>query len=139
MDTSTVCIIGGAVIIAGIVGYYCYKKYGSEPTNLTDMFTEVTDEQLVVDKVCGKDLAAWFKVKNADKKYSNVILYPNEKNIEQFKLPKNIVDNSGNLIVQVIYNEKTGKPVVCRSVLFEEIDSSLANMLEKNNGMIIVE
>ena len=108
MEIGTMCIIGGAAIAAGII-----------------MFTGATDEQLVVDHLSGKELTSWFREKNPTQSYTNVILYPNEKNIAQFHLPKNIINNAGNLIVQAVFNEKTDQVVICRSVLFESIDDKL--------------
>lgn len=61
------------------------------------------------------------------------------KNIAQFHLPKNIINNAGNLIVQAVFNEKTDQVVICRSVLFESIDDKLSNTLAQHDGIVIVE
>ena len=93
----------------------------------------------MVDHLSGKDLTSWFREKNPTQSYMNVILYPNEKNIAQFHLPKNIINNAGNLIVQAVFNEKTDQVVICRSVLFESIDDKLSNTLAQHDGIVIVE
>lgn len=142
MEVSTICIIGGAVVVAGVVGYACYKKYAKSedsPAKMTDVFNTSTDEQLVVDNLDGRSLTSWFRAKNPEKKYSNVILYPSLKNINQFNLPKNIEVDAGNMVIQAIFDDKADKVVLCRSVMFETMESNLSNMLEQNDGMIIVE
>jgi len=130
MEIGTMCIIGGAAIAAGIIIYACIKKSNSSSSTLTEVFTGATD---------GKDLTSWFREKNPTQSYMNVILYPNEKNIAQFHLPKNIINNAGNLIVQAVFNEKTDQVVICRSVLFESIDDKLSNTLAQHDGIVIVE
>ena len=139
MEIGTMCIIGGAAIAAGIIIYACSKKSNSSSSTLTEAVAGATDEQLVVDHLSGKDLTSWFREKNPTQNYMNVILYPNEKNIAQFHLPKNIINNAGNLIVQAVFNEKTNQIVICRSVLFESIDDKLSNTLAQHDGIVIVE
>ena len=139
MESSTLFIIGGAVVVAGAIGFMCYKKCSGTTEKLSDLVNQTTDEQLVVDKLRGSDLTPWFRQKNADKKLKNVILYPTQNNIAKFNLPQNVENDTGNMLIQALFDEANNKVVISRSVMFESMDTSLAEILQNNDGMIIVE
>lgn len=140
MDVSTLLVAGGAaVVVAGTIGFMLYKKYSGTSEKLSDLVNQTTDEQLVVDKLRGSDLTPWFRQKNAEKKFKNVILYPDQNNIAKFNLPQNVEEDTGNMLIQALFDESNNKIILSRSVMFESIDNSLEEILKKNDGMIIVE
>ncbi len=140
MEEETIIIAGAAVAVIGVVGFLCYKAISkaSQNVNLTDVINENADEQLVVDKLTGVDLTPWFKEKNAGNKYINAILYPTEQNIKKFNIPNGVELNDGHLLIQMLFDESAQKMVLMRSVAFEEMDESLSDMLEKNDGIIFI-
>lgn len=140
MEKETIIIAGAAVAVIGIVGFLCYKAISkaSQNVNLTDVINENADEQLVVDKLTGVDLTPWFKEKNAGSKYTNAILYPTEQNIKKFNILNGVKLNDGHLLIQMLFDESTQKMILMRSVVFEEMDKSLSDMLEKNDGIIFI-
>ncbi len=140
MEEETIIIAGAAVAVIGVVGFLCYKAISkaSQNVNLTDVINENADEQLVVDKLTGVDLSPWLKVKNAENKYINAILYAAEQNIKKFNIPNGVELNDGHLLIQMLFDESAQKMVLMRSVAFEEMDESLSDMLEKNDGIIFI-
>ena len=140
MEKETIIIAGAAVAVIGIVGFLCYKAISkaSQNVNLTDVINENADEQLVVDKLTGGDLTPWFKEKNVGSKYTNAILYPTEQNIKKFNILNGVELNDGHLLIQMLFDESAQKMILMRSVVFEEMDKSLSDMLEKNDGIIFI-
>lgn len=126
------------IVFGGVVGISCYGIMFKNSTKMAEVIDRISDDQLVVDKLYGKDLSAWFKEKNPNNQYANVIIFPTEKNISQFHIPKSIKFNGGNQIVQILFDETTQKIILLRSVLFENLDAALHDMLEKNNGVIFI-
>lgn len=139
MEASTFFIVGGAIAVAGVIGFMCYKNHSGSSEKLTDLVNHTTNEQLVVDKLTGSDLTPWFRQKNADKKFKNVVLYPNKKNIAKFNLPQNVEEDMGNMLIQALFDENNNKIILSRSVMFESMDTALAEILKTNDGMLIVE
>ncbi|MCD7810948.1 MAG: hypothetical protein LUG91_03695 [Ruminococcus sp.] len=139
MSIGTFCVIGGigaAVIIAALLA--SKRSTGSE-TTLSEVISEKSDEQLVVDTLNPSDLTKWFRLKNPEKKFSNVIIFPNEKNIALFKLPKGMVNDTHNTILQVLFDKKANKIILYRTVVFEHINAELLKKLNENDGTLVVE
>lgn len=142
MEVGTVLVIGGIVVVACAAGYFAYKKVSanSEDTTLSSIVNENANDQLVVDTLSGSDLTPWFKEKNADGKYENVILYPTEQNLQKFhiSIPKGVKNNDDPLLLQLLLDSSKGNIVLMRSVTFEKMSQSLSDMLEKNDGCIFI-
>jgi uncharacterized protein (UPF0333 family) len=134
-------VIGGTAL-AGISLFALYEAYhsknSSKPTSVTDLISDMADEQLVVDHLDAQDLTSWFKTKNAKGEYKNVLIYPTEANMSNFNLPAGIDLGTDKTIVQALLN-KNDDIVLCRAVLFTSINAKLEQLFNKNDGVLIIE
>lgn len=134
-------VIGG-VALAAIIFLALYENYKSKnhnkPTSVTDMVNDIADEQLVIDYLDSKDLTSWFKQKNPTGSQKNVLIYPNEKNITSLKIPTSIKLGVEKTIIQALL-DTNDNIILCRSVIFTNINSNLEKLFEENDGIIIVE
>ncbi|MBQ5989217.1 MAG: hypothetical protein IJL67_06955 [Oscillospiraceae bacterium] len=139
MDTNDCVIIGGVAIVAVAICYAAYKVLSKKSGDYSEIIKDVAEEQLVVDKLSGSDLTPWFKKNNPNGKLKNVLIQPNNSNLQKFHLPKNINCNNENMIVQILYDEIKEKVIKIRVIEFEELTSSMAEIFNNNDGVIFIE
>ena len=85
-------IAGGALLGLGLAVFYennRISKKGSgskekQEKTVSDVFNDISKEQLVVDELNSSDLTSWFKAKNPKGNKKNVLFYLNEDTIKKF-------------------------------------------------------
>lgn len=132
-------ITGGLVTISVLILKYLFERFEEENGKVPDTIADVADEQLYVDSVSAGDVKSWFVEKNADKKYTNILFYPTTDKIEKFGLDDFAFSDDENYLVQAIFDSETDKVIVSRIIVYREISSKLAELLEKNNGAVILD
>ena len=132
-------ITGGLVAISVLILKYLFERFEEENGKAPDTIADVADEQLYVDSVSAGDVKSWFVEKNADKKYTNILFYPTTDKIEKFGLDNFDFSDDENYLVQAIFDSETDEVIVSRIIVYREISSKLAELLEKNNGAVILD
>ena len=138
-------IAGGALLGLGLAVFYennRISKKGSgskekQEKTVSDVFNDISKEQLVVDELNSSDLTSWFKAKNPKGNKKNVLFYLNEETIKKFKFPKDI-KLTEKTIIQALC-DKNDDIVLCRSIFYEKMNPHLEEIFKKSDGIIIIE
>ena len=134
-------VIGGVALVAIILLaiYEAYRlKHNEEPESISDLVNDMADDRLAVDYLDSHDLTSWFRTKNSDGKKKGVLIYPNEADMTNYKLPNSIKLGSDKIIIQALLDD-SDNIVLCRSVMFTSMNPTLEKLFHDNEGVIIVE
>lgn len=143
----------GGVICYG--GYRLYKYYKEQnETKEKDIFAEklkakeaqsqklkdLIANQTYVELLTTKELTSWFK-ENKNRVAANaqmIITTPTVENMRGLGYPAETDLDAETNIVQLFYDEESGKALLIRLVNYAGIDSNLQAKLIENEGMIVV-
>lgn len=141
----SVYVFAGIVFLFGIVVYLVDKKKGKQDDKKFSL-SDLIDEQLVVTELSGFDVASWFRSKNPNGNYTNLVVLANSVTLKRLKLPTESVNFFNELlrkfdkvIVQAIFDEKNDELISIRVVVFDTLTDSFKNVLNNNNGFMIVD
>lgn len=140
--SSEIFFIAGGVTLAAVLLTFLILKSRNGKEDLAS----ATDDQLVVSELSSSDITSWFKEKNPDGKFTNIVMLVSDETLSKMQLPAEVVNkcsdflaDSKNVILQAIVNNDTDKVELTRSVIFDTISEKLGKLLRDNNGVLIIE
>lgn len=132
----------GVVLGMAVATWVCISKYRNREIDAV----KYLNDSLVVSKLTGNDVISWFETKDPGNEYISVVLLVSEEALNKLKLPdaslKNIESmllKHKNVILQAILDKKNNKVVSSRSIIFGELEEGLANLLNSNNGYVVID
>lgn len=145
MQDKTILLVGGiaCLSLAALVTVLYLRSKARTVQTLAD----VTDEQLTVVQLNGSDLAEWFKRKNPNGQYTNLVVQwngeqtPGTSNLseETRKSLDSAMRDFGKGLIQVIATKDGETIISCRAVQYEMLGKSLDKLLKDNGGVFIVD
>ena len=141
MGHEMIFVIGGVAVVAVIVAMILANKKGDKASIVDSM-----DEQLVVIDLRADDIKSWFKQKNPDDKYTNIVMRMTAENLKSVNVSEenraaleSAVKDAEKCIIQAVVDNEADEIVSCRAVVYENISEKLDTLLTENNGVLILE
>lgn len=120
---------GGVIVIEVIVA--TVKQY------LMNHNDDQEIERVFVDELNMGEIKKWFAENITGDSMVGVLLLPTKENIAKWKIKK--MPSHDNVLVQLVYNEAEEQLVSYREVGYAEIGEKVKELLEANDGMIVIE
>lgn len=134
-------IIAGGLAAAAVIAFILIKCRGEKKD-----ISSATDDQLVVTQLASSDITSWFKEKNPDGKYTNIVMLANSDSLSKMNLPKEsvnaykeLIENSSNVVIQALVDKGSDDVILTRAVLYDTMSEKLEKLFNDNNGVIILE
>ena len=141
MGHEMIFVIGGVAVVAVIVAMILANKKGDKASIVDSM-----DEQLVVIDLRADDIKSWFKQKNPDDKYTNIVMRMTAENLKSVNVSEenraaleSASKDAEKCIIQAVVDNEADEIVSCRAVVYENISEKLDTLLTENNGVLILE
>lgn len=132
-------VTGGLVALSVLILKCLLDNYEKENGMTPKSVVDVSDEQLYVDQLLPGDVKSWFVEKNPDKKYTNIMFYPTKDKIEKFGLSGVIFSDFEKYIVQAVFDSDTDNVIASRAIVYRELDQVLDDLMNKSNGVVILD
>lgn len=134
-------IIAGGLAAAAVIAFILIRCRGEKKD-----ISSATDDQLVVTQLTSSDITGWFKEKNPDGKYTNIVMLANSDALTKMNLPKEsviafreLIENSSNGVIQAIVDTNNDDVILTRAVIYDTMTEKLEKLFNDNNGVIILE
>ena len=141
MPNEVFFIVGGAELAAVVIALIILKCKNGKGD-----IASATDDQLVVSQLSSSDITGWFKEKNPDGKFTNIVMLANSETLNKMKLPSDtiktceeLLSESKNVVIQAIFDKEKDEVVLTRAVIFDTMSEKLGKLLNDNNGVLILE
>lgn len=134
-------IVGGIVVGAIVTALILKKCIGGKRSR-----TSVFDEKFVTTELSNYEISDWFKRKNPNKKYVNVVMLASMEvldNVRLFgesrRLFEKILEENPNVILQAVVDKNTDDVLITRAVIFDSMSIKMKELFDRANGVLIID
>ena len=141
MPNEAFLITGGVVIAAAVIAFLVIRSKNGK----TDI-TQTADDHLVVSELSASNITSWFKEKNPNGKYTNIVMLANNETFSKMNVSAEIRESCNmllgeakNVVLQATFDDENDAVVMTRAIAFETMSEKLQKLFTENNGIIILE
>lgn len=118
----------GVIVVAAVYAVIRYRRSLQENNENV--------EKIFLDEVSVGEIKNWFEGKLIDENQKGVVFYPTVENASQWKIK---MPEESNILMQIVYDNKTDRVVAYREITFAELSEKLKALLDGNNGTLVIE